>query len=66
MPSVFPGLTLLAAGLAVSLTAALAPTVAILYVAVFAFVTLAAPCLLVWAQRYKKCAVPRLHVRFLR
>ncbi|EKM61032.1 uncharacterized protein PHACADRAFT_82029 [Phanerochaete carnosa HHB-10118-sp] len=53
LPSVFPTLTLLAAGLAVSLTAALSSTVATLYVAVFAFVTLVAPSLLVWAQRYK-------------
>ena len=58
MPSVFPGLTLLAAGLAVALTAALSSIVAVLYGAVFAFVTFVAPCLLVWAQRYKKC-VPR-------
>ncbi|GJE86102.1 phosphatidylinositol N-acetylglucosaminyltransferase [Phanerochaete sordida] len=52
-PAGFAGLTLLAAGLAVALTAGLSRTVAVLYAAAFAFVTLAAPSLLVWAQRYK-------------
>ena len=67
VPLVFPTLTALASGLAVSLTAALSPSVACLYVAVFSFVTLAAPSLLVWAQQYKKSVpVPDLALRCCR
>jgi phosphatidylinositol N-acetylglucosaminyltransferase subunit C len=54
VPVVFPSLTMLSSSISVALTAALSPTVASLYAAVYVFVTLIAPLLLVWAQRYKK------------